>query len=407
MIGNPALRGSRVESSAVAPTSPSFPKDLQTPTTVESNSVTPMRHLAGLDGVRAIAILIVVAYHTLQNVPRPTFAQNLVLHVAAQGWVGVDLFFVLSGFLITGILLDSRGRDHSLQTFYVRRVLRILPVYVAYLLFSLFLGVRLGGMHADEVIQLHRNQGWFWSYSVNILIALRSWKASGFSMTHLWSLSVEEQFYVLWPLVVLWTTPATVRRVAIGCVIAAEVFRLIFILAGVGAQVNFFLLPTRMDTLAAGAFLACAFRDARLWMRVLRARKPVLIASVSILAAIMVYRHTIAIQEPLEQLLAYPALVGLASVVVCSACVSTGWLSNGILRFVAKISYGMYVWHIMILRHVLESALLPDSGSPQLMWLYYAKILFAAIAGTIVIATLSWYVIEQPFLRLKRFVPYA
>jgi peptidoglycan/LPS O-acetylase OafA/YrhL len=405
VIGNTALRSGDVVSSAGVPTSPS--QDLQTSTPSESESATPMRHLAGLDGVRAIAILIVVAYHTLQNVPRPTFAQNLLLHVAAQGWVGVDLFFVLSGFLITGILLDTRDRDHPFRTFYSRRVLRILPVYVAYLLFSLFLGSRLGGMHTDEVAQLHRNQGWFWSYTVNILIALRSWKASGFSMTHLWSLSVEEQFYVLWPVVVLWTSPPTVRRVAIGCVIAAELFRLIFILAGVGAQVNFFLLPTRMDTLAAGAFLACAFRDARLWTRVLTARRPVLIVSAAILASVMMYRHTIATQEPLEQLLAFPAIVGLASVVVCSACVSTGWLSNGILRFIAKISYGMYVWHIMILRHVFESALLPDSASPQLMWFYYAKILVAAIAGTIVIATLSWYMIEQPFLRLKRFAPYA
>ena len=228
----------------------------------------PLRvHLPALDGVRAIAILMVIVYHALNGLPAATGSQNVFLNVVQQGWVGVDLFFVLSGFLITGILMDVRDPVHALRRFYARRMLRIVPVYVAFLLFSMWIAPIIGTMHPEEVAQLKGSQLWYWSYSFNLMVALHTWQATSFPLAHLWSLSVEEQFYLLWPLAALLMTPLTLRRTALGCIVAAELFRLAFILGGAGGQVNFVMLPCRMDSLAAGAFLACAYRDPALWSR--------------------------------------------------------------------------------------------------------------------------------------------
>src|SRR5665213_3603639 len=274
------------------------------------------RHFPALDGVRAIAILMVIVYHALNGLPAMTSSQNVFLNVFEQGWVGVDLFFVLSGFLITGILMDVRTPVHALRNFYARRALRIVPVYVAFLLFSLWIAPRIGTMHVEEVAQLRSTQLWYWTYSQNILVAFHSWQATSFPLAHLWSLSVEEQFYLLWPFAALLLSPVALRRTAIGCIIAAEVFRLAFILLGAGRQFNFVMLPCRMDSLAAGALLACAYRDAALWSRFLNARKWIALAAVVPLIVIPLYRHKFSSQAPLEQLFAFPAIVALASVVV-------------------------------------------------------------------------------------------
>jgi len=104
---------------------------------------------------------MVVVYHSLNGLPGMTSAQNTVVRLGSQGWAGVDLFFVLSGFLITAILMDARGSAHSLRNFYARRVLRIVPVYVAFLLFSLLLTGPLGTPSAEDVAQLYQTQLWY------------------------------------------------------------------------------------------------------------------------------------------------------------------------------------------------------------------------------------------------------
>ena len=362
-------------------------------------------HLPALDGVRAIAILMVIVYHALNGLPAATAPQNVFLNVVEQGWVGVDLFFVLSGFLITGILMDGRSPVHVLRRFYARRVLRIVPVYVAFLLFSMWIAPILGTMHPEEVAQLRDSQLWYWTYSFNLMVALHTWQATSFPLAHLWSLSVEEQFYLLWPLAALLMSPLTLRRAAVGCIVAAELFRLAFILGGAGGQVNFVLLPCRMDSLAAGAFLACAYRDPALWPRVLGARRWLAVAAVVPLVAIALYRHKFSSQAPLEQLFGFPAIIALASVLVATAIGGVAWLSTGAMRFVAKISYGMYIWHLVIMRMIVHVQRVPDPASPQLWWVFYVVRASGTVCGAILLALISWHVIEQPFLRLKRFVP--
>jgi peptidoglycan/LPS O-acetylase OafA/YrhL len=362
-------------------------------------------HLPALDGVRAIAILMVIVYHSLNGLPGMTGMQRLALLLTNQGWLGVDLFFVLSGFLITGILIDARDSTHALRNFYARRVLRIVPVYVVFLLFSLWVAAAIGTSSADEAAQLHQTQLWYWSYSLNILIALRTWSAITFPTGHLWSLAVEEQFYLLWPLAVLLMSPVALRRTALACIVGAELCRLGFVLAGFEGQVNFVLLPTRMDTLAAGAFLACAYRDPALWARVLRARQSLSLLALVLILATILYRNTIDNQESFEQLVFFPAVVALGVVIVSSAAAGNAWLSSRTLGFIAKISYGMYVWHLVVMRLILTKVSVPETTSPQAWWIFYAVMAGGTICGTLVVAWLSWHVIERPFLGLKRFVP--
>jgi peptidoglycan/LPS O-acetylase OafA/YrhL len=371
-------------------------------------TATPSKvHLPALDGVRAIAILMVVVYHSVNGLPGMTFAQNVVMRLASQGWLGVDLFFILSGFLITGILMDARESAHALRNFYARRVLRIVPVYVLFVMFSLWLAGPIGTSSPDEVAQLHQTQAWYWTYSLNILIALRNWSAITFPTGHLWSLAVEEQFYLLWPLAVLLMSPLMLRRTALACIAGAELCRIAFVLAGVDGHVNFVLLPTRMDTLAAGAFLACAYRDPALWSRVLRARQSLSLLALVLVLATILYRHTIDNQESFEQLVFFPATVALGVVIVSSAAAGNAWLSNRTLGFIAKISYGMYVWHLVVMRLILTKVSVPETDAPLAWWSFYAIMMGGTICGTIVVALISWYAFERPFLALKRFVPSA
>jgi peptidoglycan/LPS O-acetylase OafA/YrhL len=348
---------------------------------------------------------MVIACHSALGPPGLTWAQNATLRLASLGWAGVDLFFVLSGFLITGILMDARDSPHPLRNFYTRRVLRIVPVYVAFLLFSIWVAPLVGSSSVAEAAQLHGTQMWYWTYSQNILIALQNWSGSAYPTQHLWSLAVEEQFYLLWPFAALLMSPAGLRRTAVACIVAAEACRIAFLLHVSYGPVNYVLLPMRMDTLAAGAFLACIYRDPPSWERMLRARSALTLIALLLLLANLLYRHTIDNQAAFEQAIVYPALVMIGTVVVATAATGSAWMSNRALRFIARISYGMYVWHLVVRRLILAKVSLPDASSAHGFWSYYALVAFGTLGGTIVVALVSWYAIEQPILKLKRYVP--
>jgi peptidoglycan/LPS O-acetylase OafA/YrhL len=146
-------------------------------------------HYPALDGLRGLASLLVVIYHLF----------GFINHYFFFGWLGLDIFFVLSGFLITNILINSIGTKHYLQNFYVRRILRVFPLYYASLIFFLLILP-----HLKTVLRLEYyidNQAWLWVYLQNWLYIF--WPPHESALNHLWSLAVEEQFYLLWPFVIL------------------------------------------------------------------------------------------------------------------------------------------------------------------------------------------------------------
>ena len=177
-----------------------------------------------LDGVRGIAILLVLLFHL--ELPYPAGAPRLLFAPLLIGWSGVDLFFVLSGFLITGILIDTRDCRNYFSSFYMRRVLRIMPLYLlavfAYFAVALPIAHHFGYWSARN----GSAQMWFWLH-------LSNWPAAFGTVVpfigHFWSLSVEEQFYFVWPLVVLFVRPSRLIHVCCGVVVAALALRIAFV----------------------------------------------------------------------------------------------------------------------------------------------------------------------------------
>src|SRR5262245_13745 len=160
-----------------------------------------------LDGLRGLAILPVMLTHFVSDgdLSPVSKVDEIVSATLTLGWVGVELFFVLSGFLITGILLDSRGAPHYFRNFYIRRTLRIFPLYYGFL--ALWLGVLplfyKWPNDVLKVVSIPVSPVWSWAYLTNIVQALHDdWRAGPPYTTHFWSLAIEEQFYLVWPTVV-------------------------------------------------------------------------------------------------------------------------------------------------------------------------------------------------------------
>ena len=365
------------------------------------------KYVPALDGLRGVAILAVICYH-VRGPEGAAILDRILAHADALGWAGVDLFFVLSGFLITGILLDARSRPRYFRTFFARRVLRIVPVYVAFLLFSMWVAPLLGLSTPAEALHLRKMQAWYWTYLLNVYVALHGWAAVGAGPTHLWSLAVEEQFYVLWPLVVLLASPRVLPKIAIGCIVAAEICRTGFALIQAPGEVNFVLLPTRMDTLAVGALLACAERNADLSSTIRRWLPPAMLASLAALLVTLVIEHTIDPQLPLAQLVALPAIAILSGAFVVHASKVGGVLNSSALRFVGRYSYGMYIWHLVVITGIAVYGpyVWKQLGTSQTL-LSNLITLLTVVTLTVLVALLSWYVIERPFVRLKRLFVYA
>jgi len=192
-------------------------------------------HILALDGLRGVAILLVIACHFVSNLhivgDGPAW---IIVALAQAGWTGVDLFFVLSGFLITGILVDARGSNTYFRAFYARRALRILPAYYGFL-FAIFVLLPLLNLGAGDNYMLARqHQGWYWLHLTNLMIAIGEIPGRGpYPNTLFWSLAVEEQFYFIWPAIVALCSTRTLRRVCIAGVIGCAVLRIIGALSGV------------------------------------------------------------------------------------------------------------------------------------------------------------------------------
>ena len=376
---------------------------------VQSRSPGRHNHVPVLDGLRGMAIVLVMFEHfhlpkVGHSSPDPHY-----LGFSSAGWIGVDLFFVLSGYLITGILLDTKLSPNYFRNFYARRALRIFPLAFGFLF---FLFVVVAGVHpwlSEGYRQAVAHQWWFWCYLTNVYVAMNgSWSVAP-GVGHFWSLAIEEQFYLIWPLVVFLSNPTQLRRFCLALILGALVLRIYLVVSGYNPIAVYVLTPTRMDSLAFGAILALVSRGKELSDVALKANRRILFLAAVALGCLCLWRHGWSEQDSVVQTIGY-TIQGMffASLLLhVQGAGSSGriarFFGTATLRKIGHYSYAMYVLHPMV-GGFLEPRLLRFATRAALPW-HESQLLFLVlgIAATFAVAAISWYLLESRFLSLKRY----
>ena len=377
--------------------------------TLTANDLTPAaavtggqhapQHMPSLDGLRGVAILLVLLHHFVRSINVEFSINQQFAHWTELGWTGVDLFFVLSGFLITGILYDAKNTPCYFRNFYARRSLRIFPLYYTALAVVLLLGPLL------EQLKLlgTSNLGWVSIYATNIVLSAKGMGAFG-AVDHFWSLAVEEHFYLVWPAFVYFLDRKRLMIAAAAACVVAPCLRLVIHDGGATLPVAAYILtPMRMDSLAAGAFIALFVRGPKGIEGLLRPAMWLAGASGAVFLGMVLFQKSKSALDPLLGTAGYSVLwLFFGSVLVLALT----WeplkrlMSLPILRWFGKYSYGMYVWHPIILLLVYHNdvARRIRGGNDHLQALLSTA---TAIAAVLAITLLSWNLIEKQFLKMK------
>lgn len=347
-----------------------------------SNASQSINRITYLDGIRGAAALLVMISHY--------WGHNYKI-LLPLGPIGVELFFVLSGFLITGILLKAKESDRYYAVFYGRRAVRIFPLYYAYLIFHFYVFPWFSG---DSAVPF-ANQVWSYAFLENISQTFYQGLTSG--PGHFWSLAVEEQFYLVWPLFVRRCSIRTTVTCCLLVVVLAPVLR--YILYDNGVLV-YSLTITRADSLALGALVALSFHTSseRSWNLY---RITGLVGLLGIAVIGIFYRAEGAVWVQAVRYTFGP-LFFAGLIAECVRPVG-GFIQNSLrylfslspLVYAGVISYSLYVWHLVVFRFYEGSSL---GGFWQFL---------AAWSSVLICAMLSFYIIESPFMKLRKYLDYG
>lgn len=384
-------------------------------------SVHSSERLPALDGLRGVAVLLVVLAHFYRRelLPEADYWTRATMgRIFGAGWMGVELFFVLSGFLITGILLDHKNKSGSLLSFYARRCLRIFPLY--FLSLSVIFLILPHIVVFDEgARRIADQQAWLWTYLANLPGIPWVWDDSNlFLLGHFWSLFVEEHFYLFWPLILYLLSG---RRLGIACgalVVISIICRVAGIVLGDSTPVILqWQTLGKLDGLAIGAGLAVAVRNNR-WKGILfetRWLQWTLLFGVAFCIALACWPRSFDIPKAFHFLgglnVTFVALTFGA--LLLWALAPGRRLGQNVLRHPFLTRLGMYSYGLYVIHGILR---------PSLAWTYdhyfgflfdWAPVLNALIhivtatAISLLLAALSFHCFEAQFLNLKRFFQYG
>jgi peptidoglycan/LPS O-acetylase OafA/YrhL len=345
-----------------------------------------LRYYKSLDGLRGIAAMLVVIFHfySYPNGYYSTDGYSLFKEVAAIGQHGVSLFFVLSGFVITRILIHNKASNTYFSEFFIKRILRIAPLYYLFLVFWFFVLPLIIHVPKEPLL----NQLPYYIYLQNIFSTF-SIPLSG--PPHFWSLAVEEHFYLVWPFVVFYVPVNRLGKV-IGVSILLS-FLLKYIMIQKKMPIHDFTL-TRMDQILMGSWLSLA--ELKSHLKFQSVRHFLKLALLAIPFSLIVYllgSHFHFMKELLKYSLLGITFASLLAIVLSlkPTTIVNRFLTNRLLQYLGRISYGIYVWHVIALIllqfFLLTKIMLVD--------------MFITIALTVLLAHVSYFYFESYFIRLK------
>ncbi|HEY5967192.1 MAG TPA: acyltransferase [Chitinophagaceae bacterium] len=354
------------------------------------------KHYPALDGLRGIAIILVLLYHNFNFIEYFNY-----------GWLGVDLFFVLSGFLITNILLNSLTSEKYFRNFYTRRVLRIFPLYYFSLILFLFI-IPAINPSLLEMSYYKEHQVWFWTYLQNWPLIIKS-DESGVALNHYWSLAMEEQYYLLWPLIILLLKNP--KRILIFCI-----FLLVIVIAA-----RFYIwennehfpsyerafLFTRLDGILIGSMLAAIYK---INIRLLRKYFTVFLVTLTAVNYLFyLYKENQSPDFPVWAIGGFTTFSFVFALGVYEAVMKENKFinlvfTNPVLMFLGKYSYGIYIFHwpitIMMTPYFgdIMRSLIKEPG----VWRQMGIAILCTVTA-VVISVISYHFFEKHFLKFKKY----
>ena len=368
--------------------------------------------IPALDGLRGIAILLVLLRHAIfgvtsvQGVETHSKFAHFLIAAGQLTWSGVDLFFVLSGFLIGGILLDARSSPRYFQTFYLRRAYRILPLYFLVVGLSLLPHFLSGLVPAPAGRFTPLPIPW-WTYATftqNFWMArLGEFGPSGTGIT--WSLAIEEQFYLTIPLLIRKVRMRYLAAALLAVIVGAPLFRfLLHATATHAGMASYVLMPARADALCLGVLIALLVRNHTLWSR-LQANRPMLWSVTAVLfagAVFMTWRSYDALSIPMTTW-GFSWLAALYTCILLIAIAPSGIvpaiLRNQSLMRLGTLAYCSYLIHVGVMQAVRHPLKAHFPQFPVAAWIFGGLV---GMAITLLAASLSFEYFEKPLLRRGR-----
>ncbi len=357
--------------------------DLRPMLLVSNPQLRAARYIPQLDGIRGIAVLVVMLQHVWGHWST-LFRAGILEGVIKRGWISVDLFFVLSGYLITGILLRGSGdRKSILKNFYLRRAVRIWPLYFTLLAF-VFLATRL--LHQAYPL------GWYFLFVQNFLSEFP--KPSFFDQT--WSLCVEEHFYLVWPLCILFVPRRWLIWILGIAIVSSPILRLSALTGGIGTKLLYTSTQYRLDGIAMGSLLALlpvVYNLSRIRIHAMGGW--LLLAGLPATAVCFWFLEPddLGFRSPLLYTLVAVVSTGLVAVAVTSEVgIMYNVLSSRVLRYFGRISYGLYMIHPFVFGALRQR--IADVRGP-----------FLAVVGSVMLASISWHFFERRLLEFGKTRP--
>ena len=378
-----------------------------------------------MDGIRGLAIGLVLAVHLFSNpMPWAGAFQNALKQLFSYGALGVEVFFVLSGFLITGILYDTKAKPHFFKNFYMRRLLRIFPLYygvlalIALVAFGLPKLATLGPQTLGEMHTLQSIQGWLWSYGLNFYIWLRNvteWAQLPY-VSHFWSLCVEEHFYMLWPFLVFFFPRKTLVYMAGGLIVFSLATRLGMYAVEANPLAIYALTFCRFDALCLGGILALVVRGGNTpehyvrWMRKtgywLLGGGGLFILFSFLVTAGQKDSTLWNVFRPLRETAFNVVFAGILAMAITAKPRSLTWafFCSKFMGFLGRYSYGLYVYHAMVAYFLISR-----NGLEFVKQWVPNEVAAAFVLGSFgclvscLMAVVSYHAFEKHFLKLKTF----